>query len=427
MVGRAISHYKILAKLGEGGMGVVYKAQDTKLKRVVALKFLAAHLLGDGEEKARFLREAQAAAALDHPNICTIYEVDEVDGKTFIAMAYIEGQTIQQKVGEGRLSLREALDIALQTAQGLQAAHENGVVHRDIKPGNIIVTEKQRASILDFGLAQITGESRLTKTGMTLGTAAFMSPEQTLGRALDHRTDIWSLGVVLYEMVAGQLPFVGEYELARMYSIANDEPPALASLQPRAPAALQSVIDTALAKEKDDRYASVAEMITDLQGILGGLGESGIDATALPTPSSAHATLKLPAKAQRRTPPSRGTEQTPSCRSAAFHRTPTTPIWPTALPRKLSARCRVFPESAWLRFSRRSASRTNRPISTQSGRHCKSAMCSPGAFSGRATAFAWSPSWPMPSTRSSSGPVPCSTFEPGQIAYALSREAAAGI
>ena len=310
MVGRTISHYKILAKLGEGGMGVVYKAEDIKLKRVVALKFLSSHLLANKQEKARFMREAQAAAALDHPNICTVYEVDEVDGETFIAMAYIEGDTVQLKIAEGELSLEEALDIAIQAARGLQAAHESGVVHRDIKPGNIIVTEKRRVSILDFGLAQRTGESRLTKTGMMLGTVAFMSPEQALGRPLDHRTDIWSLGVVLYEMVTGQLPFGGEYELARMYSITNDDPVALTTLKPSAPAELQGVIDRALAKEKDSRYATVAEMIADLRSILGRSGESGFDAPAPATRSSSDATVKLPVRARRRTPPGRGAEQT---------------------------------------------------------------------------------------------------------------------
>ena len=311
MVGRTISHYEILAKLGEGGMGVVYKAQDNKLKRVVALKFLASSLLADDQVKARFIREAQAAAALDHPNICTVYEVDEVDGETFIAMAYIEGDTVQCKIAESRLSVGEAVDIAIQAARGLQAAHESGVVHRDIKPGNIIVTEKQRVSILDFGLAQKTGESRLTKTGTMLGTAAFMSPEQTLGRPLDHRTDIWSLGVVLYEMVTGQLPFVGEHELARMYSIANDDPTPLASLKPGAPAPLQGVIDRALAKEKDNRYAAIAEMIADLQAIVGGSGEPAIDA-----PEQATLSLSAPTRSPSRktrprsTPPGRGAEDT---------------------------------------------------------------------------------------------------------------------
>ena len=205
MIGETISHYLITAKLGEGGMGVVYKAEDAKLRRTVALKFLSRQTLGSEEEKTRFVHEAQAAAALDHPNICTIHEIDEAEGQIFIAMACVDGQSLKEKIETGPLKLDEALNIAIQVAEGLQAAHEKDIVHRDIKPANIMVTPKSQAKIMDFGLARLAGQSKLTKTGMVVGTAAYMSPEQAQGGAVGHRSDIFSLGVMLYEMITGQL------------------------------------------------------------------------------------------------------------------------------------------------------------------------------------------------------------------------------
>ena len=207
MTGRTISHYTIGEKLGAGGMGVVYRAIDTKLERTVALKFLSTQALEDEQAKARFIREAKAAAALDHPNICTIYEIDEVDGETFLAMAYIEGQTVKEKIAERPVKFEEALDIAIQTAQGLPAAHEKSIVHSDIKSSNLMLTRQGRVMVMDFGLAQLAESSRLTKTETMLGTPAYMSPEQAERRPVDRRADIWSLGVVLYEMVSGQLPW----------------------------------------------------------------------------------------------------------------------------------------------------------------------------------------------------------------------------
>jgi len=207
MVGTTISHYKIVEKLGEGGMGVVYKTDDTKLDRTVALKFLAGHLLNDEEAKARSLREAKAAAGLDHPNICTVYEIAEAEGRTFLSMAFIEGESLEAHIERGPLPLKEALDIGRQVAEGLEAAHEKGVVHRDIKPANVMVDAKGRATIMAFGLAHLTEASRLTKADQTMGTAAYMSPEQAQGMEVDNRSDIWALGVVLYEMVRGQRPF----------------------------------------------------------------------------------------------------------------------------------------------------------------------------------------------------------------------------
>ena len=224
MIGKTISHYKVLEKLGQGGMGVVYRAQDTKLDRPVALKFLPAHLLGDEDVRKRFEREAKSAAALSHPNVCRVYEIDEAEGQTFIAMELVEGESLDQRIAQGPLKLQEALEIGEQIAAGLEAAHRKGVVHRDIKPENIMVGEGGHVTIMDFGLARLAEASRLTKTDETVGTVAYMSPEQTEGSGTDERTDIWSLGVVLYEMVTAQAPFKGDYDKAIMYSILNEAP-----------------------------------------------------------------------------------------------------------------------------------------------------------------------------------------------------------
>ena len=265
MVRKTISHYKILSELGQGGMGVVYKAEDTKLRRTVALKFLRSDLIEDPEHRERFLREAQAAAALDHPNICTVYEIDEVDGQTFIAMACLEGQTIKDKLKDRPLKLDEALDIAIQTATGLQAAHEKGVVHRDIKGANLMVTAEGQVKIMDFGLAQLAERSQLTKTATILGTPAYMSPEQAQRLPTDRRTDIWSLGVVIYEMVTGRLPFEGERQQAVLYAIASEEPEPITALRAGLPMDLEWIVGKALAKAPEERYQHVEEMIVDLR------------------------------------------------------------------------------------------------------------------------------------------------------------------
>jgi serine/threonine protein kinase len=235
MIGTTISHYRIVEKLGEGGMGVVYKAEDLKLERAVALKFVAAHLVSDEEIRKRFEREAKAAAALNHPNICIVHEIDAAEGRTFIAMAFIEGHGLDGKIAAGPLKLNEALDIAHQAAEGLQEAHSHNIVHRDIKPANIMITPKggsrAQVTIMDFGLAQLTEHSKLTRLDETMGTVAYMSPEQTMGAEVDRRSDIWALGVVLYEMITGQRPFKGHYDKAVMYSITNEEPEPLTALR----------------------------------------------------------------------------------------------------------------------------------------------------------------------------------------------------
>ena len=264
-IGHTISHYLITEKLGEGGMGIVYKAEDTKLERPVALKFLAAHLLEDEEARERFTREAKAAAALDHPNICTIHEIDEANGQTFLAMAYVEGQTVKEKIAERPLKLDEALDIAIQTTQGLQAAHEKGIVHRDIKSANLMVTPQGQVKIMDFGLAQLAERSKLTKTSTILGTPAYMSPEQTQRQPTNRRTDIWSLAVVIYEMVTGRLPFEGEREQAVLYAIAREEPEPMTAQRVDVPVELDRIISKAMAKDPGERYQHVDEMQVDLR------------------------------------------------------------------------------------------------------------------------------------------------------------------
>ena len=267
MTGQSISHYKILEKLGSGGMGEVWKAEDLKLGRHVALKFLASHLVADPEVHKRFEREARAAAALDHPNICTIHEIDEADGHIFLAMSLLEGESLDKKIARGPLELEEALDIGQQIAKGLEAAHMKGVVHRDIKPENIMVGDQGHVTIMDFGLAQLTNASRLTKADQTMGTVAFMSPEQTEGSGTDHRSDVWSLGVVIYEMVVGRQPFKGDYAKAIMYSILNEAPEPITAQRTGVPMALERTVNKCLAKAPEERYQSAAELSVDLAAL----------------------------------------------------------------------------------------------------------------------------------------------------------------
>ena len=264
MIGQTISHYRITEKLGEGGMGVVYKAEDTSLDRPVALKFLAPHLVQDTEIRKRFEREAKAAAALNHPNICTVYEIAEANGRTFIAMAFLEGEGLDKKIEAGPLKLQDALDIAIQTAKGLQAAHGKKVVHRDIKPANLMIGDDGQVTVMDFGLALLTDRSKLTRMDETMGTVTYMSPEQTYGAEIDHRSDVWSLGVVLYEMVTGQEPFKGHYDKAVMYSITNEQPEPMTGLRTGVPMELEFIVGKCLTKAANERYQSAGEVLVDL-------------------------------------------------------------------------------------------------------------------------------------------------------------------
>jgi serine/threonine protein kinase/tetratricopeptide (TPR) repeat protein len=265
MVGKTISHYRILDKLGEGGMGVVYKAQDIKLDRVVAIKFLPQHLTTETVEKERFVHEAKAASALNHTNVTTIYEIDEFEGQTFIVMEYCEGETLRQVIEKETLSIRKVLDIAVQICEGLTIAHEKGIVHRDIKSDNIMLTPRGQVKIMDFGLAKLKGATKLTQSRSTLGTASYMSPEQAQREEVDHRSDIFSFGVVLYELLTGQLPFQGDHEAAVLHAIISEEPLPVARFNNKVSAKLQDVVDKALAKEKDERYQHIDDVLADLR------------------------------------------------------------------------------------------------------------------------------------------------------------------
>jgi non-specific serine/threonine protein kinase len=272
---KIISHFEILEKLGEGGMGMVYKAEDKRLNRIVALKFLSPDLALDEEAKKRFLYEAQSASSLQHNNICTIHDIDESeDGRMFICMDYYEGETLDNVLKKGPVPVDQALDIALQIASGLGKAHQESIIHRDIKPSNIFITKDGVVKILDFGLAKFHGITAITKTSETIGTAGYMSPEQASGGVVDQRTDIWALGVVIYEMITGKLPFKGEYEQAMVYSILNDSPEPPTALRTGLPIELDRIILKSLSKDPSDRYQHIDEMAVDLRKLRGSKDES---------------------------------------------------------------------------------------------------------------------------------------------------------
>ncbi len=273
MIGSTISHYRIVEKLGEAGMGIVYKAEDSRLKSPVALKFLPRDVTADPEARERFIHEARAARALDHPNICTIYEIGETEhgpegpGQLFISMAYYEGETLAKKIARGPLDVKEAVEIGIQISQGLSKAHQSGIIHRDIKPQNIIVTGDGVVKILDFGIARFSGQTRLTKFGSIVGTVIYMSPEQARGEEVDQRTDIWSLGVMMYEMMTGKLPFPGEYEQAILYQILHDDPVPILKVRPEVPLKLVGIAGRAMQRNARNRYQRIQDMITDLKKI----------------------------------------------------------------------------------------------------------------------------------------------------------------
>ncbi len=264
MIGQTISHYKILDKLGEGGMGVVYKAQDLKLDRIVALKFLPHHLTANEAEEARFLQEAKAASALNHPNVCSIHSIGEHDGQSFIDMEFVDGQTLRGRTGTG-LKHDDAIAYAIQIGEALHEAHSMGIVHRDIKCENIMVNTRNQIKVMDFGLAKLKGSLKLTKATSTVGTLSYMAPEQIQGEAVDARSDIFSFGVVLFEMLTGRLPFRGEHDAAIMYSIVNEEPEPLTKYIPESGSELLHIINRALEKDPEDRYQTVRDMTIDLR------------------------------------------------------------------------------------------------------------------------------------------------------------------
>lgn len=267
MIGRKISHYKVLEEIGAGGMGIVYKAEDTKLNRTVALKFVVPRIIRREEDRKRFVREAQTAASLNHPNICTIYEIDEEAENLFIAMEYVEGQSLKDIIQKGPLKMESVLDIALQIADGLREAHDEGVVHRDIKSSNILLTKKGQVKIMDFGLARPLKEDQITETATIMGTVAYMSPEQASGESFDHRTDIWSFGVVLYEMLSGQLPFGGEHQQLILYSILNKNPQPIAELPYPVPIELERIIQKCLEKDPSERYQRSGDLVENLSSL----------------------------------------------------------------------------------------------------------------------------------------------------------------
>jgi serine/threonine protein kinase/Tol biopolymer transport system component len=306
MIGQTVSHYRILEKLGEGGMGVVYKAQDTTLDRVVALKFLPTHLSSSDQDKARFVQEAKAAAALNHPNICTIYGIEEHDGQMFIAMEFVEGSTLRDKtvgrIGDSPLQIKQAVEMGIQLADGLAAAHEKGIVHRDLKPENIMLQKDGRVRIMDFGLAKLKGASRLTKTGSTVGTAGYMSPEQVQGLETDHRTDIFSLGVLLYEMIVGQSPFKGVHETAINYEIVNVDPQPMSALKPDLDPELDRIVFECMQKEEDERYQSAKDISKELKRVRRESSRSNVSRTmtAQKFPSSGGHVAEAPPTSKRR-------------------------------------------------------------------------------------------------------------------------------
>jgi len=267
MIGQAISHYKILEKLGEGGMGVVYRALDTDLDREVALKFLPPHVKGTEEEQARFIQEAKSASALNHPNVCSIHSIGTHDGQRFIDMELVEGTTLRERIDQEKITAEDAINYAIQIGEALGEAHSKNIIHRDVKAENIMVNQRDQIKVMDFGLAKLKGSLKLTKTSSTVGTLSYMAPEQVQGAEADVRSDIFSFGVVLYELLAGRTPFRGEHEAAMVYSIVNEEPEPIQNYLPEVSPEILHIVSRALEKNPDDRYQSVGEMVVDLRRV----------------------------------------------------------------------------------------------------------------------------------------------------------------
>ena len=306
MIGQTISQYRIIEKLGEGGMGIVYKAEDTKLDRMVALKFLPSHLASSAQDKARFVQEAKAAAALNHPNVCSIIDIQEHDGQMFIVMEFVDGQTLRQKMPS--MNQNKAIDTGIQIAEGLSAAHEKGIVHRDIKPENVMVRKDGIVQIMDFGLAKLRASgskiTRLTKEGSTVGTAGYMSPEQVQGQDADHRSDIFSLGVMLYELLAGELPFKGVHETALMYEIVNVDPAPMSAAKPEVDSELDRIVLECLQKDPDERYNSVKDIAKDLKRFKRESSKARMSRT-FPTLTSQRSAAAVPANKEAQEMPQR--------------------------------------------------------------------------------------------------------------------------
>ena len=282
--GRQFGPYTIEKRLGAGAMGEVWKAEDTALRRAVALKFLVPDAVQDEEVRARFVREAQAAAALDHPNVCAVHGIHAEGGEIFISMAFVDGPTLADRIREEPLPIDEALDIACQIADGLKEAHSHGVIHRDIKPRNLLINRQGRVKITDFGLAQLVGRSRLTHSGVTLGTPLYMAPEQVEGGPTDRRTDVWAFGVVLYEMLAQHTPFDAEHSQMIAYSIINEPHALVTSRRSGLPLELDRILSKALAKEPAERYQHVDDLLVDLRMLRANLDKAAAPQETGPTP-----------------------------------------------------------------------------------------------------------------------------------------------
>jgi len=267
MIGQSVSHYRVIEEIGQGGMGVVYRAEDTQLGRPVALKFLHEHILNDPDGRLRFIREARLAAAINHPNVCDVFDIDECDNRIFIVMRLVEGKPLKTEIDSGPLAIADAIDITRQLCEGLKAAHAKGIIHRDIKSGNVIITPDRRAVITDFGLAKIPGDTEISDVRTAIGSTAYMSPEQLRAEPIDQRTDIWSLGVLLYEMLTGKLPFPGDFDAAVIYAILNEEPVPIARLRADVPADLVRINHSMLAKEPTYRYDKVEHVLEALRRI----------------------------------------------------------------------------------------------------------------------------------------------------------------